>query len=247
MLSHQSGFDLWLAEHLYSMEGGSGGGFPLRKNFWLDNVIHEGGRALVKRMFFLVLALFLSSFFVKRFRNLRPAALFVMLSTLISTGVVSYLKHRTTLPCPSALIEFGGDHHWLNLWQMFAPNLEPGRCYPAGHASGGYAWLCLAFLFPFGRSSFFWALTPGLLLGLTFGIAQQLRGSHFLSHDLLTVALTWLTAGSLFSLMRSLRSCRRELMVAAQLPRSIDMSSTSKNPLSPIFTTKKIKSPAAGK
>lgn len=215
LLSHQSGFDLWLAKHLYAIEGGSGGSFPLRQNFWLYSVIHEGGRALVKRMFFLVVALFLATFFIKRLQHLRPAALFIILSTLISTGVVSYLKHRTTLHCPNALIEFGGDYHWLNIWQAFAPDLPPGRCYPAGHASGGYAWLCLAFLFPFGRRSFFWALVPGVLLGLTFGIAQQLRGAHFLSHDLLTVALTWLVSGALFSLMRSARTCGRDVWVPA--------------------------------
>lgn len=208
VLSHQSGLDLWLAEHLYSMEGGSSGEFPLRHNFWLYAVIHEGGRALVKRMFFLVLALFLASFFVKRIQHLRPAMLFVLLSTLVSTGLVSFLKHHTTIPCPQALQEFGGSHHWLNIWQVFAPELPRGSCYPAGHASGGYAWLCLAFLFPYGSRSFYWALTPGILLGLSFGLAQQLRGAHFLSHDLLTIGVIWLVSGSLFSFMRSLRTCR---------------------------------------
>lgn len=32
------------------------------------------------------------------------------------------------------------------------------------------------------------------MLGLTFGITQQLRGAHFLSHDLWSAALCWAIA-----------------------------------------------------
>jgi len=31
----------------------------------------------------------------------------------------------------------------------------------------------------------------GMALGLIYGIAQQLRGAHFLSHDLSTLAVCW--------------------------------------------------------
>jgi membrane-associated PAP2 superfamily phosphatase len=35
-------------------------------------------------------------------------------------------------------------------------------------------------------------------LGLLFGFSQQLRGAHFLSHDLWTLAICWGTALGLF-------------------------------------------------
>ena len=36
-----------------------------------------------------------------------------------------------------------------------------------------------------------------LLLGLVFGIGQQLRGAHFVSHDVWTLGLCWFIATTL--------------------------------------------------
>ena len=78
----------------------------------------------------------------------------------------------------------------------------PGRCFPAGHASAGYAWLALFFFFtavkPACRR---WGLAIGIGLGLLFGIAQQLRGAHFLSHDVFTAMICWSIALGLHLLM----------------------------------------------
>jgi hypothetical protein len=42
-----------------------------------------------------------------------------------------------------------------------------------------------------------WALASVLLLGLVFGIGQQLRGAHFVSHDVWTLGLCWFIATTL--------------------------------------------------
>ena len=193
---YQSGLDLYLARGISTHEGGSSG-FPWAHNFWLDDVLHEGGRGLVKRLFFVNLALLLFSYFIKPLQSWRRAFLYVAVATVASTSIVSILKHLTTLPCPIVLTEFGGSRAWVSLDRIFSPELSAGRCYPAGHASGGYAWICLAFLFPFGTRKFCLALAPGLLLGVIFGICQQLRGYHFLSHDIATLAVCWTTSGLL--------------------------------------------------
>jgi membrane-associated PAP2 superfamily phosphatase len=69
------------------------------------------------------------------------------------------------------------------------------QCFPAGHASGGYAWLALYFFLlavkPQWRG---WGLAVGLGAGLVFGISQQLRGAHFISHDLAAIAICWTCA-----------------------------------------------------
>jgi membrane-associated PAP2 superfamily phosphatase len=41
----------------------------------------------------------------------------------------------------------------------------------------------------------------GLAAGLIFGLAQQLRGAHFLSHDLWALAISWLVALALHRMM----------------------------------------------
>ncbi len=40
----------------------------------------------------------------------------------------------------------------------------------------------------------------GLVAGLIFGISQQLRGAHFLSHDLWSLTICWLVALGFFYL-----------------------------------------------
>ena len=202
VISHQSGLDRLIAHLIYSIEGGTDHGFPWSKNYWLYTVLHEGGRGLVKRLWFFNLLLLVCSFFINSLSSFRRVFLYIALATLISTSLISSLKHLTTIPCPKALQEFGGDRKWIDIWQVFAANIRRGSCYPAGHASGGYAWICLAFLFPFKSRNFYMALLPGALMGLVFGIAQQLRGAHFLSHDLLTIAVCWLTSGLLLTLMQ---------------------------------------------
>ncbi|TCK07510.1 phosphatase PAP2 family protein [Marinobacterium mangrovicola] len=191
LFSHLSGLDLILERWVYAFEGGAGSAFPWHDSYLLYDLLHEGGRWLVKRLFFLVVILFLASFMLKRLRPWRMGLLYVVVCTLLSTALISYLKHHTTLPCPQNLTEFGGRQHWVNIWQLFSPRLPVARCYPAGHSSGGYAWLSLAFIFPYRSRAFYLALLPGALLGLTFGLAQQLRGAHFLSHDLTTIAICW--------------------------------------------------------
>ena len=37
-------------------------------------------------------------------------------------------------------------------------------------------------------------LVTGLSAGLLFGISQQLRGAHFVSHDIWTLGICWATA-----------------------------------------------------
>jgi membrane-associated PAP2 superfamily phosphatase len=221
VICYQSGLDVYLAKALVAMEGGAPG-FAWEHNYWLDDILHGGGRTLVKRLFFLNLALLLLSLFIKPLKASRRAFIYIAMTTLLSTSVIASLKHLTTLPCPDALTGFGGTRAWVSLNQVFSPELPPGRCYPAGHASGGYAWICLAFLFPFGTQRFYLALAPGLLLGLVFGVTQQLRGYHFLSHDILTVALCWTMSGML---AYALCSGRRRLTRRNQAPLSLKEAS----------------------
>ena len=167
--------------------------------------MHQGGRALVASLYGLVLAAWLGSFAVRWLAAWRRQLAFVLLCVLLAIGAVSGLKQVTTLPCPHELAAFGGSGQWVETWRLFDPDLPRAECFPAGHASGGYAWLCLAFLFPRHSRHFRLALLPGALLGVGFGLAQQLRGAHFLSHDLMTIALCWLVPGLLAKAMQPAR------------------------------------------
>ena len=80
--------------------------------------------------------------------------------------------------------------------------LYPGEvngCFPAGHAAGGY---CLFALYFFARQYRLpmpsaWLL-PGLVVSVAYGLAQELRGAHFLSHDVASAELCWLVSYMVF-------------------------------------------------
>jgi membrane-associated PAP2 superfamily phosphatase len=76
-------------------------------------------------------------------------------------------------------------------------------CFPSAHATTGYALFGWYFLARRARRRHSWRYAlPGLVIGSVFGATQQLRGAHFVSHDLaaagLCWALAWLVARVLF-------------------------------------------------
>ncbi|MGW8423847.1 hypothetical protein ACWGXF_24280, partial [Comamonas sp. HJ-2] len=76
------------------------------------------------------------------------------------------------------------------------PNLITGT---AEGGRSGYAWVGLYFFFKMIIPKYRWlGLLCGIMVGLTFGISQQLRGAHFISHDIVTILICWLIATLLF-------------------------------------------------
>ncbi|MBD3841537.1 MAG: phosphatase PAP2 family protein [Campylobacterales bacterium] len=64
-------------------------------------------------------------------------------------------------------------------------------CWPAGHASGGFALLSLFFLFRSQKNKIK-AITLALVLGWSMGIYKMMIGDHFLSHTIITMLLAWI-------------------------------------------------------
>ncbi|MGL4693355.1 MAG: phosphatase PAP2 family protein, partial [Stenotrophomonas maltophilia] len=81
-----------------------------------------------------------------------------------------------------------------------------GVCFPGGHSSAGFAWVSLYFVALMMRPAWRWrGLAVGLLAGGLFGVSQQLRGAHFLSHDLWTLATCWAVSLGLYLLIEPVR------------------------------------------
>lgn len=196
VLIHNTGTDFWLAGHFFS-----GGQWIFRDNFFLEKILHKGGViftqvCLATLIFFRIKDR--QDLFKKHYLNV------VLISTILSIISVFLLKRVTTFPCPWSSQAFSGEHPLLPYRMLFATDYPKGRCFPAGHSSGGYAFLSLyfAYTFIYGKRNFR-ALIPGLFLGLVFGITQQLRGAHFLSHDLATIIVcifvSWFTIWGYYS------------------------------------------------
>jgi len=103
-------------------------------------------------------------------------------------------KKYTNIFCPSEIRRYGGDVAYAKLCEPHPPGDPPGRrggCFPAGHASGGFALMGLLAV----RGTRRWrngSLALGLGLGWWMGGYQMLKGAHYLSHTLTTMLVAWL-------------------------------------------------------
>ena len=193
-----AGGDAWLA----SWAGGAAG-FSWSKHWLLTGVMHGGGRTLA---WTLALALCVAVRWpLGPLRLLGTSRrLQLALGVLLSVLAVSLLKSVNPAACPWDLVAYGGAVQPVSHWDWWTtPAGGRGRCFPAGHASAGFAFIGGFFVFRtqapvLARRWLLAALAAGLLLGLS----QQWRGAHFMSHTLWTGWVCWCLAWGLDGLHR---------------------------------------------
>ncbi|WP_309682072.1 phosphatase PAP2 family protein [Polaromonas sp.] len=182
-----SGLDLWMA-HWF----GSASGFALRSHWLWQGLLHDAIRPLPW-----LLQLALLAAIARPFGALRQLALArrtqLALTTFIALLLVSTIKLHSRSSCPWDLQEFGGPAHYVSHWAWGLLDGGGGGCFPAGHASAGFAFVggFFAFRHTLPRTAWRW-LAGALLAGLVLGLAQQVRGAHYMSHTLWTA---WLCFG----------------------------------------------------
>ena len=113
----------------------------------------------------------------------------MLLSFIIIPVLVAGAKYFTNVYCPYQLDIYNGLYPFVRVLESYpADFIQPkvGRCFPAGHATAGFAFLGLFYAFR-KRSFKISGLCIGLILGWTAGIYQMLRGQHFLSHTLFSM------------------------------------------------------------
>lgn len=118
----------------------------------------------------------------------------VLLSAIFVPVIVGSLKAITNMPCPKNIETFGGVYPRTCVWEKYRTqecNLKKQKCWPAGHASGGFALLSLVFLFRTRRNKII-AAVSAMIIGWSMGTYKMLIGDHFLSHTVITMILAWL-------------------------------------------------------
>lgn len=126
--------------------------------------------------------------------NRRDTIRRVILSMIAAPLTIAAMKAATHVPCPKHLTEFGGSLPYTDLINHFlgaVPSQWEQHCFPAGHASGGFALLSLHFLFdtPTARRR---SLFAALLAGWVMGVYKMAIGDHFLSHTVVSMLVVWL-------------------------------------------------------
>lgn len=166
------------------------GSFPLRRQWLLSAVLHDG----LKWLAVLVWAALLAGWVVLRVRgvadDLRRRLVFVLVASLLAVIAVNVARAQSAHSCPWYLDAFGGQGQFFRLLDMRPAEPGPGRCLPSGHAATAFMWMALLPVLAGAQRR--WVLAGVLLLGGLAGAVQVVRGAHFPSHILLSAALSTL-------------------------------------------------------
>ena len=208
-----SGLDMPLAR----LAGGTGF-FPWREHWLLARVLHADARDAA----WLVGAWLLAGVWWPTgvLQRLSQAARLEWLgSVALGLLLVNLLKYASPSSCPWDLAEFGGSAHYVSHWAWTVADGGPGHCFPAGHAAAGFAFLGGFFVLREGSPRHaVGCLAAALSVGLVLGLAQQLRGAHFMSHTLWTAWCCWVAAWGLHVLLRRSRRTVAGILPTHDIP-----------------------------
>jgi len=125
-------------------------------------------------------------------RHSRMALAILVLA--LTPMAANLLKQVTGVSCPVQELLLGGNRTGVTIWDRLyglAPFEPQLRCWPAGHAAGGFGLFGLVLLTDRRR----WlAYAPGMAAGWTMGLYQMARGQYYLTHTLATMLIGLLLA-----------------------------------------------------
>ena len=168
-------------------------------SWWANEFLHTGGGWLVRSIIFAAAVVWIAACVCKRLHHWRRPLGYFLLSTLLTVAIVGLLKYLTNVDCPWDLTTFAGRFPYVHLFANRPDALRAAHCFPAAHAGSAYA--LMAVYFAALELHQRWArraLLAVIVLGIIFGIAQQSRGAHFLSHDLCSAIIAWCVSLTLY-------------------------------------------------
>ncbi|HEX2831093.1 MAG TPA: phosphatase PAP2 family protein [Burkholderiales bacterium] len=197
LLGQATDFDLLVTRYVFNAHTGE---FPLRLNFWFDVVLHHWTKYIVMTVAALTIAGLGLTFMLPPLKVHRRVLTFLALALCLAPLSVSIAKTTSARHCPWDVIEFGGDVPYERLFEPNAVGVDPGRCFPAGHASTGFA--LMAFYFAAysrraRRAARNWLLA-GIVAGVALGLGRVVQGAHFISHVLWAGLLCWIVMVALY-------------------------------------------------
>lgn len=136
----------------------------------------------------------------------KKGLIIILLSSIIVPLSIGSLKAVTNMPCPKNIQHFNGKYPDVNVFECYPQEFKEKnpdckiKCWPAGHASGGFALLSLFFLFKSQKNQKR-AVIIALSVGFSMGIYKMLIGDHFFSHTIITMLIAWLIILVIYSLI----------------------------------------------
>lgn len=185
-----SGFDVWLQDFFYDFDAKKW--FFDRDDIALDWLFYTGPKSIVIAIGVCLTLATIGSFFADKLKPYRTSLLLTAAAMAIITAGVSVGKAVTHIHCPRELQHYDGQAIYNPITEKavghFAAQpagVKQGRCFPAGHASGGFALMAFAVLLSARNRK--WAYGAGLGAGWWMAAYQTFTGAHFLSHSVTTM------------------------------------------------------------
>lgn len=104
----------------------------------------------IKKIFYIFVLSMLVALIVFRnesvIKEYKIGLIIVCLSAFLVPLSVSILKATTNVPCPRNIKHYGGDYPYVTVLSKYPETFHQTKnikCYPAGHASGGFALMSL--------------------------------------------------------------------------------------------------------
>ena len=187
--------DVRVSDHFYDAPNG---GWMVRHAGRAKALFYVWPLRLIKMFAVVVLAVAFvpHRWLAPRWRLPRRELAVIFLALTLVPSFVGSLKSWTGMFCPRQLVRYGGTRPVVGLFERTPESCcgvtgKRGRCWPAGHASGGFALMSLCVLGR-TRAQKFAGVAVGLAAGWTMGLYQMLNGNHYLGHTVITMLLAWL-------------------------------------------------------
>ena len=129
----------------------------------------------------------------KIIQEYKKGLIIVLLSAIFIPLMIGSLKAISNTPCPCNIVNFDGIYPDIKVFDSYPKDfVQPSKakCWPAGHASGGFALMAFFFLFKTQLNKKR-ALGVALVVGWSMGLYKMLLGDHFLSHTIITMIMAW--------------------------------------------------------
>ena len=176
--------------------------FDVESKTWLINkkeptlkfFLYDGLKVL---LILFALSILLSLIFLRRntfVKDYKKGLVIVLLSAIFVPLFIGSLKAITNTPCPCNLKTYGGKLPDIKLFDSYPKDFiqnKKAKCWPAGHASGGFALMALFFLFKSNKNKKI-AIIAALIIAWSMGTYKMLLGDHFLSHTIITMLIAWI-------------------------------------------------------
>jgi len=194
-----SSFDLLLQDKLYNFETCK---WVVDRNEPLARAIFYKGIKWALAFFGIgSFILFILGLFKGKPRRYQFNTLYFFLCMAIIPLTISSSKSLTNVYCPWDLARYGGDVPYVKVYDSYPESFRPKKirpeCFPAGHASGGFALFSLFFIAKNRRQRFL-SLIPPLVFGSIMAFYQMAKGAHFLGHNITTMLLAFLMAHGIY-------------------------------------------------